>query len=142
MARALPRVPGGDRGADEPYGLERQIRVAGVDGSVDHTDHDIGASGGACREGGQMGRVQDAGQGHVGLILLGCDLVSFPSQSTQISTSMVAPKSSQYLFVVQSGVQRQLFMQRFRHCCMHWGRFQEFLHARVHSWLHSNEQVA
>ncbi|GAA4312900.1 hypothetical protein GCM10023086_33630 [Streptomyces venetus] len=56
MARRSARVPCGDRGADEPYGLERQIRVAGVDGSVDHTDHDIGVSGGACGEGGQRSR--------------------------------------------------------------------------------------
>ncbi len=84
-----------NRMAGEPYALERQVRVAGVDGSVDHTDHDVGVSGGACREGGQVGCVRAVGQSHVGLILTGCDFVSFPSQSTQTSTAMVVPKSSQ-----------------------------------------------
>ncbi|EFL30381.1 predicted protein [Streptomyces viridochromogenes DSM 40736] len=66
----------------------------------------------------------------------------FPSQSSQVSTSTVVPKSSQYLLVVHHGTQRQTFMQRFRHFSMHWGRSQEFLHVWVHSCPHSNEQVA
>lgn len=95
MARGSAGDRGGDRGADEPDGPARQIRVAGVDGSVDHTDHDIGASSGACRESRQTDRFQGAGQSHVGLTRTGWDFVSFPSQSMQDSTAMVVPKSSQ-----------------------------------------------